>query len=142
MNSPDPGRWAPELRSVLRIVAAFLFIAHGAQKLFVWPVLQPRDPAALGSLTGIAGIIELVGGALMLVGLFSRPVAFILAGQMAVAYFKAHAPQNFWPILNRGELAVLYCFVWLYFSAAGPGPWSIDAMIRRPKKLKIPVPAR
>ena len=116
------------LRSVLRIVAAFLFIAHGTQKLFAWPVSEPETVVPLVSLAGLAGLLETFGGLLLLVGLFTRPVAFVLAGEMAVAYFKAHAPRDFWPILNQGELAVLYCFLFLYFAAAGPGPWSIDAL--------------
>ena len=117
------GRLSPYLLSVLRIVAAFTFIAHGTQKLFAFP-LGPR--AALASQLGAAGIIETVGGALLLLGLFTRPVAFVLAGEMAYAYFTAHAPRGTWPIQNGGELAVLYCFVWLYFAAAGPGPISVD----------------
>jgi putative oxidoreductase len=121
-----PKFWAPYLRSALRIVAAFSFITHGTQKLFAWPVSAPRDPVALLSQTGLAGVLEVGGGLLMLIGLFSRPVAFVLAGQMAVAYFQAHAPRGFWPILNGGELAALYCFIWLYFAGAGPGPISVD----------------
>jgi putative oxidoreductase len=109
-------------------VAAFLFIAHGTQKLFAWPVSEPETVVPLVSLAGLAGILETFGGLLLLVGLFTRPVAFVLAGEMAVAYFKAHAPRDFWPILNQGELAVLYCFLFLYFATAGPGPWSIDAL--------------
>jgi putative oxidoreductase len=127
MRGPIPERWTPYLRSLLRIVAAFLFMAHGTQKLFAWPIDEPRDPAELVSLMGLAGVLETVGGALLLLGWLTRPVAFLLAGEMALAYFMNHAPQGFWPILNRGELAVLYCFLFLYFAAAGPGPWSIDA---------------
>ncbi len=127
MRGPIPERWTGYLRSLLRIVAAFLFMDHGTQKLFAWPVDEPRDPAALLSLMGLAGILEIFGGALLLLGLFTRPVAFLLAGEMAVAYFMSHAPNGFWPILNRGELAALYCFLFLYLAAAGGGPWSIDA---------------
>jgi putative oxidoreductase len=117
--------WSPRLLSILRIVTAFLFMAHGTQKLFDFPA--PRSfPLELWSLPGVAGMLEVVGGALLLIGLFTRPVAFVLSGLMAFAYFIAHAPQGFWPIVNRGELAVLYCFVFLYFAAAGGGPWSID----------------
>ena len=116
---------------MLRIVAAFLFIAHGTQKLFGFPPDAPRLQLELLSLMGAAGVIETVGGALMLLGLFTRPVAFILSGQMAVAYFMRHAPRGTWPILNGGELAVLYCFLWLFFVAAGPGPWSLDRLRRR-----------
>jgi putative oxidoreductase len=121
----------PRLLSLLRIVAAFLFIAHGTQKLFGVPAAEPRDPVALFSLLGIAGILETFGGLLLVVGLFTRPVAFLLAGEMAVAYFLRHAPQAFWPLLNRGELAVLYCFLYLYLAAVGGGPWSLDRLRRR-----------
>ena len=121
-------KWAPQLRSILRIVAAFLFMAHGTQKLFAFPVAQPRDPVALMSLFGLAGVLEVFGGFLLLIGLFSRPVAFVVSGEMAFAYFYAHAPRNFWPILNGGEPAVLFCFLFLYIAAAGPGPLSLDAL--------------
>jgi putative oxidoreductase len=122
-------RWAPRLLSVLRIVTAFLFMAHGAQKLLGFPAPMPKSPE-LFSLLGLAGSLELVGGLLLLVGLFTRPVAFILSGEMAFAYFMAHAGQGFWPLLNRGELAALYCFVFLYLAAAGGGPWSLDHVWR------------
>lgn len=131
MNGPIPTSWAPYLRSVLRIAAAFCFTAHGTQKLFAVPTHQPRSAVAVYSLLGLAGVIESLGGSLMFAGVFTRPVAFLLAGQMAVAYFRAHAPVGFWPIVNGGELALLYCFLWLYFAAAGPGPWSLDALGRR-----------
>ena len=124
--------WAPRLLSVLRIVSAFLFMQHGMQKLFGFPGGQSPGNLDLLSVMGIAGILETFGGALLALGLFTRPVAFILSGQMAVAYFRAHAPQGFWPVLNRGELAVLFCFVFLYFAAAGGGPWSLDAKRKRP----------
>ena len=120
----------PHLLSALRIVAAFLFIAHGTQKLSGFPPDAPRLRLAL-SLMAAAGAIETVGGALMLLGLFTRPVAFVLSGEMAAAYFIRHAPGGRWPIVNGGELAVLFCFVWLLFVAAGPGPWGIDALRRR-----------
>jgi putative oxidoreductase len=127
--------WAPYLLSILRIVTAFLFIQYGSTKLLGLPapVMPGGGTAPLTSLAGIAGALELVGGALLLVGLFTRPVAFLLAGEMAVAYFKGHAPQGFWPILNNGAPTVFFCFVWLYISSAGPGPWSIDALLRRKK---------
>lgn len=125
--------WAPRLLSILRIVAAFMFILAGTSKLFAFPVGMPPDgsTAKLMSQIGIGGVLEFVGGALLLVGLFTRPVAFILSGMMAVAYFQFHAPQGFWPTVNGGVPAVLYCFVWLYISAAGAGPWSLDAMRRK-----------
>jgi putative oxidoreductase len=132
MTGPLPARWAPYLLSVLRIVAAFSFMTHGTQKLFAVPVTELRAPVPLTSLAGLAGVLETFGGLLLLVGLFTRPVAFVLSGEMVVAYFRSHAPQGVWPILNRGELAVLFCFVWLYVAAAGPGPWSLDALRRRP----------
>ena len=125
-------RWAPTLQSVLRIVAGFMFLAHGTQKLWGFPPSgQPHQPLTLLSVMGVGAVLEGLGGLLMMLGLFTRPVAFILAGEMAVAYFMAHAPHGFWPIINHGELAVLYCFVWLFFAAAGPGPWSLDARSRR-----------
>jgi putative oxidoreductase len=124
------GLWSPRMLSVLRAVSAFMFTAHGTQKLLGFP--EPRaSPTDILSLSGIAGVLELFGGVLLLIGLFTRPVAFVLSGLMAAAYFIAHAPQGFWPLLNRGELAALYCFVFLYLAAAGGGPWSIDAARRR-----------
>jgi putative oxidoreductase len=122
---------APRLLSVLRIVAAFIFFAHGTQKLLAFPAGPGAPTVDPASLLGLASIIEIAGGSLMVLGLFVRPVAFLLSGEMAVAYFIGHAPAGFWPILNRGELAVLFCFLWLYFSAAGGGPWSLDAL-RKP----------
>jgi putative oxidoreductase len=127
MRGPVPDRWASTLRSVLRIVASFLFMLHGTQKLFVMPVLEPRDPVAFLTLRWVAGVLETFGGLLLFVGLWTRPVAFLLSGEMAVAYFRAHAPRSFWPILNGGELAALYAFLFLYLAAAGGGPWSLDA---------------
>jgi putative oxidoreductase len=123
--------WTPRLLSVLRIIAAFLFIAHGAQKLFGFlaPPGMPSFPPF--SQMWIGGILEFFGGLLLLVGLFTRPVAFILSGMMAVAYFQMHAPGGFWPLQNKGELAVLYCFIFLYLAAAGGGPWSVDRLLRR-----------
>jgi putative oxidoreductase len=131
MNGPIPSSWTPYLRSVLRIMAAFSFITHGTQKLFAVPsAMPPRPPVELMSLFGVAGVLEVVGGSLLLLGLFTRPVAFILSGQMAVAYFMVHFPQSFWPVLNGGEPAMLFCFVFLYLAAAGAGPWSLDALLR------------
>jgi putative oxidoreductase len=121
-------RASPVLLSVLRIVTGFLFIEHGTQKWLLFPGGTTR--ASVDNLGGIAGLFELVGGALIILGLFTRPVAFVLSGVMAFAYFIAHAPQGFWPLLNKGELAVLYCFVFLYLAAAGGGPWSLDRLTR------------
>jgi len=124
-------QWSPRLLSVLRIVTALLFMQHGSQKLFGVPAAQQAATPPLFSMIWIAGVLELFGGLLILLGLFTRPVALILAGEMAVAYFMVHAPQGFWPLLNRGELAALYCFIFLYLAAAGGGPWSIDHLWRR-----------
>lgn len=123
-------QWAPRILSVLRIVTAFLFMQHGGQKLFGIPAPSPAVHP-LFSLIGVAGILELFGGLLLCIGLFSRPVAFLLSGEMAVAYFMAHAPQGFWPLLNKGEMAILYCFVFFYLFFAGGGSWSIDALRRK-----------
>ncbi len=121
--------FAPRLQSVLRIVASLMFMLIGTMKLFAFPVGLPPNGSVvpLISLLGVAGILEMFGGGLLLLGLFTRPVAFLLAGEMAVAYFMGHFTQGFWPMLNGGQPAILYCFIWLYFSAAGPGPWSLDA---------------
>src|SRR3954454_2600956 len=121
---PIPATWAPRLLSLLRIVVALGFIEHGTSKFFGLPPF----PMPLNPLLYVAGTLELVGGALILLGLFTRPVAFILSGQMAVAYFMAHAPKGFFPANNGGEAAMLYAFVFLYLAAAGAGPWSLDAM--------------
>lgn len=112
--------------NALRVVAGLLFAQHGAQKLF--GVLEGNQ-AELASLMGLAGIIEFFGGLLIAAGLFTRPVAFVACGQMAAAYFMAHAPQGFWPILNRGELAAFYCFTWLFFFTHGPGKYSVDGWL-------------
>ena len=113
--------------NALRIVAGFLFMQHGAQKLFGW--LGGNQVEGLMSAMGIAGILEFFGGLMMMAGLLTGPVAFLLAGQMAVAYFWRHAPNNFWPIMNRGELAAFYSFTWLYFFATGPGKFSVDGWL-------------
>ncbi|MGA3245334.1 MAG: DoxX family protein [Bacteroidota bacterium] len=119
----------PRLQSVLRIVAAIMFMLAGSTKLFAFPAGIPPNGGTmtLMSQLGLGATLEVFGGALLLLGLFTRPVAFLLSGEMAVAYFQFHFPQNFWPVMNGGVPAVLYCFLWLYFSAAGAGPWSLDA---------------
>ncbi len=131
-------RWsafAPYLLSALRIVAAFLLLQFGTAKLFAFPAaILPGGTAPLASLPGVAGVLEAFGGALLLIGLFTRPVAFLLSGEMAFAYFIGHAPRGFWPVLNRGHVVVLLCFVWLYVSAAGAGPWSLDASLRKRRR--------
>ncbi|WP_332858815.1 DoxX family protein [Janthinobacterium svalbardensis] len=120
--------WSPRLLGLLRIILGFLYIQHGTAKLFGVPHVAMFDGLQLFSLMGAAGVLELVGGALLLLGLFTRPVAFILSGQMAVAYFLMHAPSAFLPILNGGEMAVMYCFAFLYFAAAGAGAYSLDGL--------------
>lgn len=125
--------WTPRLLSVLRIVAAFLFIAHGAQKLFNYPA-SPNGAAPIASLMGFAGILEFGGGLLLLFGFLTRPTAFVLSGMMAVAYFMAHAPAGFLPLVNKGETAVLYCFIFLFLSVAGGGAWSLDNLLFRRHK--------
>ncbi len=121
--------WAPQLLSILRVVAAFLFLQFGSAKWFAFPaaIMPGGGTAPMGSLAWFAAVLEVVGGALLFLGLFTRPVAFILAGEMAIAYFHGHAPNGFWPVLNQGTPAVMFCFLYLYISAAGPGPWSLDA---------------
>ena len=124
--------WTPRVLSILRIIAGFLIMQHGLQKVFGFPAgPQPQPTPPLLSMMGFVGILELVGGILLIIGLFTRPAAFILSGLLAVAYFMAHAPQDFWPVLNKGELAALYSFVFLYLAAAGGGEWSLDRMLRR-----------
>lgn len=121
--------WQPRVLSILRIVTAFLFMQHGGQKLLSFPA-EARAPFELLSLSGVAGVLELFGGFLLLIGLFTRPVAFLLSGLMAFAYFLVHAPQDFWPLNNGGELAALFSFVFLYLWTAGGGAWSVDNLIK------------
>lgn len=124
--------WAPRVLSILRIVAALLFFEHGSQKLLGFPASERGAPEIL-SLPWIAGVLEIVGGALLVVGLFTRPTAFILSGLMAFAYWLAHAPRSVFPVLNGGDAAILFCFVFLYLVFAGGGAWSLDAMMNRRK---------
>ena len=121
--------WSPRVLSILRIVAGFLMFWHGSQKLFNYPA--SAQPIELNGLILAAGIIEVFGGFLVLVGLLTRPVAFVLSGTMAAAYFMAHAPGGFLPLTNKGELAAIYSFIYLYFAFAGGGDWSLDSLIRR-----------
>lgn len=118
--------WAPRVLSILRIVAALIFIAHGTQKLFGFPAPPQSGLPAAFTLSWIGGVLEAFGGLLLLLGLFTRPVAFILAGEMAVAYWMFHAPRSFYPLLNGGDASILYCFVFLYLAVAGGGAWSLD----------------
>ena len=120
-----PASWTPSLQAALRIMTGLLFMEHGTGKLLQFPALPGLDQMPAGMLYA-TGLLELVGGALIVIGLFTRPVAFVLAGFMAVAYFMAHAPAGFFPVLNHGELAVMYCFAFLFLAVAGPGRWSID----------------
>jgi putative oxidoreductase len=126
MISIFPSKWTPYFLVALRIATALLFLRHGTAKLFGVPHVARFDQMQLFSMIGLAGVLELIGGALLLVGFWTRPVAFILSGEMAVAYFYAHFGKSFLPILNQGELAVLYCFVFLYLAAAGAGRPAID----------------
>lgn len=124
-------RWTPRLLSVLRIILGFLFMQHGAQKLFGFLAPPQWSTPPIFSLVGIAGVLEFFGGLLILLGLFTRPVAFILSGLMAVAYFMVHAPQGFWVLQNKGEAAVIYCWLFLFLSVAGGGAWGLDRLLWR-----------
>jgi putative oxidoreductase len=123
--------WAPRALSVLRIVAGLMIIEHGMGKLIGFPALPAYANIQPLSLLGAAGFIELIGGALLILGLLTRPAAFILSGEMAVGYFIAHASKGFYPLVNGGTLAIMYCFTFLYLSTAGAGPWSVDAAMKR-----------
>ncbi len=129
---------SPYIQSLLRIFAAFMFMSAGTMKLFAFPMGVPPNGGTvpLISQIGLAGILETFGGLMLLLGLYTRPVAFILAGEMAVAYFQVHFPINFWPIINNGQPAILYCFIWLYFSAAGARYLSIDNLIKKRQLTK------
>ena len=133
--------WAPRVRSVFRIILGLLFIEHGTAKLFHFPEVASFDNLQLFSLVGLSAVLELVGGVLLLLGLFTRTTAFILSGEMAVAYFMAHAPRGIFPLLNGGELAIVYCFVFLYLWVAGGGEWSLDRL-RAPASASALSPSR
>ncbi len=124
-------KFSPVILSIMRIVIALLFMQHGAQKLFGFPAAMEGGTVALFSQIGLAGVLEFFGGLLVLLGLFTRPAAFILSGEMATAYFQAHMTMGFWPLLNHGELAAAYCFVFLYLAFAGGGPLSLDHAFRK-----------
>jgi putative oxidoreductase len=129
---PAPAPWPSRMRAILRIVTGAVFITNGTMKLFNYPPMPPGvPPIELMSQVGMGGLLEVVGGTLFLIGLFTRPVAFVLAGEMAVAYFQFHFPQSFFPTVNNGVPAVLDCFIFLYFVAAGAGAWSVDEVLAR-----------
>src|SRR5947199_5265722 len=123
--------WAPRILSILRIVLGLILLQYGLAKLFGWPAVEMFENLKWSSLFGVAGFFELIGGSLLILGLFTQPVAFILSGEMASAYFIEHFPKGFHPLINGGTLAALYCFTCLYLSTAGPGPWSVDASMKK-----------
>lgn len=128
--NPDPSPFAGRMRSIFRIVAGLVFVSFGTMKLLNVPPMPPgMPPITIVSQTGVAGLLELIGGTLIVLGLLTRPVAFVLAGEMAVAYFIGHAPLSFWPSVNMGTPAIMYCWFYLYLVFAGAGPWSLDAVI-------------
>ncbi len=122
--------WSPRVLSVLRIVTALLFIEHASMKFFAFPAAMPGPPGPMPGIIIAAGAIELIGGSLIALGLFTRPAAFIASAMMAAAYFMAHAPQSFWPAVNQGEAAIMFCFIFFYPAFAGPGSWSLDSLLR------------
>jgi putative oxidoreductase len=126
--------WSPRVLSVLRIIAALLFMEHGLMKIFHFPGPQPGAPDPLPLMMLAAAWIEVAGGALLALGLLTRPVAFLCSGEMAAAYFMVHAKQGFWPALNQGDAAILYCFIFFYLIFAGPGPWSLDAVMAKRRR--------
>ena len=132
LNDAFFNTWTPRVQALLRIVSAYMFLTHGTAKIFGSPHVAMFDKLQLFSLLGLAGVIEIAGSVLLLLGLFTRPAAFIMSGEMAFAYFMGHAPRGsaLLPMLNQGELAVEWCFVFLFFAAAGPGAWSLDGLRR------------
>ena len=136
MELPWLSRWQPQLLALLRIFAALLFLEHGTAKLFHFPVPQPGAPTPLPTILIAAAVIELVGGVLVTLGLFTRLAAFIMSGEIAIGYFMMHAPKSFWPIVNMGEAAILYAFIFLYIAATGPGAWSIEGMRERTAPIR------
>jgi putative oxidoreductase len=123
--------WSPRVLSVLRIVAGLLVLQYGLAKLFGWPAVKMFENLPWLSLFGVAGMFELIGGILLILGLFTQPVAFVLSGEMAAAYFIEHFPRGFFPVLNHGDLAIALCFIFFYLACAGGGPWSLDAIMRK-----------
>jgi putative oxidoreductase len=140
MSIFESSPWSSRVLAVLRIVTGLVFMSSGTMILFGWPPRPaPMQPVQLASLVGIAGILETFGGLAIVLGLLTRPVAFVLSGEMAVAYFMAHFPQSFYPTVNNGTPAILFCFLYLYLAAAGPGAWSIDGVIAR-RRARRPMP--
>ena len=125
------GQWSPYALAALRIVAALLFVEHATVKFFAFPTAMSGSGGALPPIIVVAGLIELIGGSLIALGLFTRPAAFVASGMSAAAYFIGHASRSFWPAINQGEAAIMFCFIFLYLACAGPGAWSIDGMRRR-----------
>jgi putative oxidoreductase len=128
---PNLSAWSPRILSLLRIIAALLFMEHGLMKMFHFPIAQPGVPNPLPILLVAAAWIEIIGGGLIALGLFTRIAAFVCSGEMAAAYFMFHAPHSFWPAVNEGDAAILFCFIFLYLVFAGPGEWSLDAQVRK-----------
>jgi putative oxidoreductase len=128
-------RWQPQLLAILRIVTGLLFLEHGLSKFFAFPVPFPVHP--LTTVLIVAGVIECVAGVLITIGLFTRIAAFIASGEMAIGYFMMHFPNGFWPLANKGEGAILFCFVFLYIAAAGPGAWSLDELLWRSRGAHV-----
>lgn len=134
---PTPSRWAPRVLSIVRIAAGLFFITFGTMKLFGWPPLPPGTEIPVMSQAWIGGLMEIVGGALIALGLLTRPTAFILSGQMAVAYFQFHAPTSIYPQINQGTPAILFCWLFFYFVFSGAGEWSLDAVIARKRGERV-----
>lgn len=136
---PASAPWPGRMLSLIRVVAGIMFISVGTMKMFNYPPAPvPMPPYSLVTEIGISSVLEVFGGTLIVIGLLTRPVAFVLAGEMAYAYFKYHAPNGFFPALNNGQPAILYCFLFLYLMLAGPGPWSVDAILARRRTKERP----
>src|SRR5262245_38235839 len=135
LNTLD--QWSPRVLAALRIITALLFMQHGLMKLFAFPAAQVGAPDPLPLILQVAAWMEVIGAPCIILGLWTRLVAFLLSGQMAAAYWMAHAPQNFWPALNNGEAAIMFCFVFLYLVFAGPGAWSVDELLSKTETARV-----